>query len=651
MRKFLPLIVAILSILIMLPVFAQDSIRMDPFKDADPNHWAQSALDNLQKLGILTGYPDGFFRGRRTMTRYELAVAVDRMLKLFAARPLLTGKPGDMGVRGTDGRDGATGVMGPRGERGDSGLTPQELATFRQMTAMFKEELTNFGQDVKSINSKLDTLAKDTSLLNTRLDAMPHVYGGGFFGVRSDRSNGGYIDVDGHVLGMPGSNSLVNTPGAYGNFVLGVTSPINGGGSFDGRLVTGNYLGFVGGFGAYNNNLNTNPPTSTYIDIAKIAMPFHALGPNGHIDIGRIPIKGTSLTFYRPDTDKYFDNPFVDDGMYRIDGANLTTNFGKTNFQLFGGLNKSVTATDGFLVNSPIAGASTPYIFGAMAYGPGTNVKPFGQPNQGQMLVDQTYGANLTTPFTLFDHSGNFRVGALGLVSSDPINPYSGFSNVFVPSAGFNFNLCVHSQISGEWAKSITGTGRFNTVNPYENNAFLFNGKYSSGPVSINAGYKYIDPLFYAPGYWGRIGNWINPTNIQGPTVRAAFDFTPTFEAHVEGDFFSAARNRAPASLGVDDDIHRIIAGLQWDVRSNTQATIDWEGVYWNLANSRFGGSGSVHPTENYLNLGVTFKPSNQVDVKFLTQFGNYNGHNALNTPAGFKYNFNTFTGSVAVKF
>src|SRR6476619_5275898 len=61
------------------PVFAQGG----PFADVPTDHWAYAAVDKLQKQGIVIGYPDGTYGGKRQMTRYEFAVAIARLLPLL----------------------------------------------------------------------------------------------------------------------------------------------------------------------------------------------------------------------------------------------------------------------------------------------------------------------------------------------------------------------------------------------------------------------------------------------------------------------------------------------------------------------------------------------------------------------------------------
>lgn len=51
------------------------------FKDVPLNHWAYPALQQLQADGIVLGYPDGTFKGKRPITRYELAAITARAIK------------------------------------------------------------------------------------------------------------------------------------------------------------------------------------------------------------------------------------------------------------------------------------------------------------------------------------------------------------------------------------------------------------------------------------------------------------------------------------------------------------------------------------------------------------------------------------------
>ncbi len=51
------------------------------FSDMPETHWACRYVEELRKRGYLEGYPDGEFKGDRTMTRYEYAAVIYRALQ------------------------------------------------------------------------------------------------------------------------------------------------------------------------------------------------------------------------------------------------------------------------------------------------------------------------------------------------------------------------------------------------------------------------------------------------------------------------------------------------------------------------------------------------------------------------------------------
>jgi hypothetical protein len=61
----------------VLPVRAQTTA----FKDVPADHWAAAAVQEVVAKGIMTGFPDGTFRGDQPVTRYELAVTLARFMR------------------------------------------------------------------------------------------------------------------------------------------------------------------------------------------------------------------------------------------------------------------------------------------------------------------------------------------------------------------------------------------------------------------------------------------------------------------------------------------------------------------------------------------------------------------------------------------
>lgn len=52
----------------------------NPFSDLPADHWAYDAVAKLAAEGVVDGYPNGSFRGNKTMTRYEMAQIVAKAL-------------------------------------------------------------------------------------------------------------------------------------------------------------------------------------------------------------------------------------------------------------------------------------------------------------------------------------------------------------------------------------------------------------------------------------------------------------------------------------------------------------------------------------------------------------------------------------------
>ncbi len=51
------------------------------FPDVPENHWAYEYAAGLQRQGILEGYEDGYFKGDKTMTRYEFVAMLFRAME------------------------------------------------------------------------------------------------------------------------------------------------------------------------------------------------------------------------------------------------------------------------------------------------------------------------------------------------------------------------------------------------------------------------------------------------------------------------------------------------------------------------------------------------------------------------------------------
>ncbi len=67
-RKFGFLIAVLALVSVSAPAFAAN-----PFMDVPSGHWAYDAIGQLAASGVLSGYPDGTYKGNQPATRYEMA--------------------------------------------------------------------------------------------------------------------------------------------------------------------------------------------------------------------------------------------------------------------------------------------------------------------------------------------------------------------------------------------------------------------------------------------------------------------------------------------------------------------------------------------------------------------------------------------------
>jgi len=664
-KRFLPYLGAALATLSLTWAIQAQAQNPMPFPDVPQDHWAYQAVTDLQQKGILIGYPDGRFNGQRVLTRYEFAVALKRALDTIKATP---GEKGDKGDKGPQGDKGDKGDQGEQGPAGPSGLSDQQIQELGKLTDEFKNELAGLGVNVKAANQRLDELARNVAAINNRLDKMIQFNGDFFSGFRSNLSRFAFNDYSGAVQGP--NNSLVTNVQTPSDFHLEARANLPGNVKFLGDLVASNYASYRSSmltgtlFGGPSTANANGFPTEVFVNQAQLTIPISHLGQNAQLIVGRFKNEVTPMTYWRPDTDAYFDLPWYDDGNFVQDGIKITSKFGNATTSFWGGSYTGLTTTlAGDVINRPFVGATN----GPRFLNPGAPIDypvPF---TQGAGIANQSVGGHIEFPLwhyatlgaTLIDFSAaQAPLGAPGV----PAGGFPAFENVVVYGANATLKPFGHLSGNAEISKSVTqqhldqGDGSKNL----DNAAYNLNLGYATGPINVQAGYQYIDPNFGAPGYWNKIGNWYNPTNIRGPHVRVAYDVNPKIQVHVGGDVLEGARNRSIAFIGggnggfsIQDNINRITGGVSWKPCRFATFSADYEGVFWDLSAGSSATAAGAHPQQQYINLGVGLNLSGNTVVKMGYQIG------ALQNGAGFggygaggdTSNFNVFTTQVAVHF
>ncbi len=147
-------------------------------KDVPITHWAYDAVRELVRLGVIEGYPDGTFKGKQPMTRYEFAIAVMRLLDAIRERPEIRellrgpagpqgptgpqgpagqpGSPGPPGPPGPQGPEGKQGPPGPPGERGPEG--PPGKVDVDEVRRIVRELIKEFAPELKRLGARVDEL-------------------------------------------------------------------------------------------------------------------------------------------------------------------------------------------------------------------------------------------------------------------------------------------------------------------------------------------------------------------------------------------------------------------------------------------------------------------------------------------------------------
>jgi len=107
-----------------------------PFRDP-----AYETVRTMERRGYPTGYPVGMFDGRKPVTRYEFATAVERLFRALRTRVEKARHPGTL---------------------------PEDLAAFRSLYFAFRADLSPLGTDQSDMLSELEQLSSRVVRLEQR---------------------------------------------------------------------------------------------------------------------------------------------------------------------------------------------------------------------------------------------------------------------------------------------------------------------------------------------------------------------------------------------------------------------------------------------------------------------------------------------------
>lgn len=122
------------------PVQLAQITSVSQLSDVNPSDWAFQALRNLvETYGCIQGYPDGTFKGSRSLTRYEFAAGLNACLDVMAV--LIS----------------------------QSGVNPDDIAAIRRLQEEFQAELATLRGRVDALEAETATLRAQQFSTTTKL--------------------------------------------------------------------------------------------------------------------------------------------------------------------------------------------------------------------------------------------------------------------------------------------------------------------------------------------------------------------------------------------------------------------------------------------------------------------------------------------------
>jgi hypothetical protein len=631
---------ALLAGVAALMAFGRPALAQGPFADVPTDHWAYDAVNELAQRGIVNGYPDSTFGGKRALTRYEFAVAIQRMLQDVQRRideaiaAHTSGQPHGTGT-GTPVTPPPTGDFFSR-EQGEA--LRRDVDQLRRLTTEFQDTLAALGTDVDQIKRDLAALGERLRALEDVVRKMPKITGtattffqGSYLSESSlaraaaaPPGSGRATDIDNRTIGD--DNVWQDVKSVY-DIDLGITARLSDTATAKLLLNAGNYLG-----GYLNGGLSTvrDFGSSTFNDVRPIAMYIEtpvSLGSLGaSITVGKFGQQFTPYTLKMVDVDSYTSNDKTDLGAYWITGGRVNFKLGPVSLQAYAGQHNDdlvpLTSTAGTL----IAGRNGDRFFlGNTDVTDPNGVTAAALPVAA--LIDQSWGVHAK-----FGNPDRFQVGGTWVQGAGTAGK-PGFRQLDVYGADLNWQLFKFLRLGGEYAQSQWRNQLNNEVgNDEANDRTAWDGRATIpiGRLELTGMYKRIGGAFDAPGSWDKIGRWFNPKGIEGYGGSARFPLGKKIALVGEGHQYKVIGAR-------DNKINHYKAGVQFGLTSSNSIDLGAEQVTWDSA---VGGSNK----ERYYNIGWGHNLNENTSIKLLWQWINYDTGNFPAVLPAFDY-----TGGVAV--
>lgn len=606
MKKTAYMLVA-LALLCAAPVFAQG-----PFTDVPTDHWAYDAVNQLQEDGIIIGYPDGTFGGKRTITRYEFAVALARLTDWVQGITPDTPRPSTAGLTKAE----VEAMLKDYAKKSELPTVPGNLATkadvdaVRKLVDEFRDELAALGVDVDALKRDVAALDARVCILEAEMRRVRFTGNANVFAITSINNSAGdvpAVDLDNRTI--PVESNLGNSVGVVRDFDLNIVGRVSESTSVNATINYGNYLNYVGAVDDYVGGVRPNSAAEGVVDDFFPYFAYVSAGMgNGNINVGRFPIAFTPYTLKKIDVDAYTNILKTDDGYYPMDGISMSNNFFGADVTLFAAKNDMNTYLVNGLTGQPNNDIGVFNQFGGNSVGGLTT------------LITQTAGARATfgIPFSGKMGVTYYQAWSEAAGNYDQARVFGG--DLTVPVGSFT--------VGGAWTQSDTlaaGDAPAGIDDVTEDN-IAWDGKIGTtfGKLGFDAGYKSIGRNFTAAGAWDKIGHWTNPVNIKGPYANFTYPVLGNLNLVLNGEFLTVKDPTSITGNGAltrEDTIIKAEGGLQWGISASNSLALGYQYVKFDP-----DAAGLDDGTESYLTIGWAHKVNPDAAIKVGYQFINWDG-------------------------
>jgi hypothetical protein len=483
-----------------------------PFADTPANHWAYEALAQLAAKGLIEGYPDGTFKGDRSMTRYEMAMVVARLLARIESIK----------------------IPPPPGARPQPEVTKEDIDVILQLVNELRSELTDKNVRLAPVEEELNALKEKAR--NVKI--------AGAVQMRYDVAR---VASGTPLNGNPTTGSTSASSAPWANLARAVLRlQLDGGLTPDVRfiavLITGGLVGLGSSTGFVGFNSGEFGPGGTKtlatLDVAFLdwknafGWPLEFwLGRFGGVPPGpTYPVQFGPFGLLMNTNGNTWEDAAGDNGANSADGLRIALHLADLQFQV---------------VAVRIVGnvGSFSYPSGEDAFGVDANVKIMDGLRIGAYYVTNSISQSGSAPFSQPAGALSFlyHVYGPGGGSVNPVSPNcpaaaGGVAGITCPAGGNGYGAYVQWDIvkgihlDGEWAQwhdtvlGGTDTG-VQAVVTWDLGTLFKVGH----DLTLTTGYQFYGPNFYPPYGAAELDpfGWdiIYPGNAQGCT--ATVSFTP----------------------------------------------------------------------------------------------------------------------------